>query len=309
MDYKSGNIDIHVHSTASDGSLKPTEILALAQKIGLGALALTDHDSIDGSKEILHSDIPESITFLTGVEISAQPPGPFTLSGSFHILGYGIGVDDPTLTAVLEAQQAARKNRNPQIIQRLRDLGIDISLDEVVATSGKAQIGRPHIGSLMIQKGFVQSMDEAFDRYLGRGKPGYIDKPVIPTQTAIEVIRSASGIAVLAHPGLIEIKDPKTFEDLIEELKLLGLTGIEVFYPNHSPSQTGFFENIAKQFNLIVTGGTDFHGAISPDIGLGVGRGNFSVPYAVFETLSNLLSNLNIYEPESAVKIKHTRNF
>jgi predicted metal-dependent phosphoesterase TrpH len=175
-------------------------------------------------------------------------------------------------------------------------------MDEVIKASGKAQIGRPHIGSLMIQKGFVQSMDEAFDRYLGRGKPAYIEKPVIPTQTAIEVIRSAGGISVLAHPGLIEIKDSNTFEDLIEELKLLGLTGLEVFYPNHSPSQTGFFENISKQFNLIVTGGTDFHGAISPDIGLGVGRGNFSVPYVVFETLSTFVSNLKINEPGSAGK-------
>jgi len=291
LDYKSGNIDLHVHSTASDGSLNPSEILALTQKIGLGAIALTDHDSIDGSKEILHQDIPESIGFLTGVEVSAKPPQTFNLSGSFHILGYGINVDDPVLNSVLETQQSARKNRNPQIIKRLNELGIDISLDEVVAASGKAQIGRPHIGSLLLQKGIVQSMDEAFDLYLGRGKPAYIEKSVIPSKTALDVIRSAGGVSVLAHPGLIEIKNSRPFEELIAELVSLGLNGIEVFYPNHTHSQTTYFSHLAERFNLLVTGGTDFHGAISPDIGLGVGRGNFSVPYRIYETLKNTLKH------------------
>jgi predicted metal-dependent phosphoesterase TrpH len=287
---KSGNIDLHVHSTASDGSLKPLEILALAQKIGLGALALTDHDSIEGTKEILRSGVPESFGFLTGVEISARPPQSFTLSGTFHILGYGIDVDDPTLNSILETQQAARKNRNPKIIQQLNSLGIDLSLDEVIAASGKAQIGRPHIGSLLLQKGIVQTMDEAFDRYLGRGKPAYVEKPVIPAQTALEVIRSAGGVSILAHPGLIEIKNPKPFDLLIRELILLGLDGIEVFYPNHTDSQTSYFTDIAKKFNLLATGGTDFHGAVSPDIALGAGRGDFCVPFSVYETLKKVLN-------------------
>ncbi len=290
MDYKSGNIDLHVHSTASDGSLKPSEIIALARKIGLGAIALTDHDSIEGTKDALRFGIPESIGFLTGVEISAQPPQTFSFSGSFHILGYGIDVADPALNTTLGAQQAARKNRNPQIIKQLNGLGIDISLNEVIAASGKAQIGRPHIGSLMLQKGIVQSMDEAFDRFLGRGKPAYIEKPVIPVQTAIDIIRSAGGLSVLAHPGLIETKNSRQIDELIAELVSLGLNGIEVFYPNHTHSQTNCFAQLAEKFNLLVTGGTDFHGAISPDIALGFGRGDFSVPYGIYETLKKALN-------------------
>jgi hypothetical protein len=264
--------------------------MALAMKIGLGAIALTDHDSVEGSKEILRYGITESFGFLTGVEISAQPPPSFALSGSFHILGYGVWVEDPVLNTVLETQQSARRNRNPQIIKQLNGLGIAISYDEVIAASGKAQIGRPHIGSLMLQKGIVQSMDEAFDLYLGRGKPAYVEKPVIPVQTALDVIRSSGGISVLAHPGLLEIKNSRNFEELISELVSLGLNGIEVFYPNHTHSQMNYFKMMAEKFNLLITGGTDFHGAISPDVSLGVGRGDFSVPYEIYEKLKNELN-------------------
>ncbi len=190
---------------------------------------------------------------------------------------------------MLDAQQSARKNRNPHIIQRLNDLGIPISLEEVMAASGKVQIGRPHIASLLLEKGFVRSIDEAFDRYLGRGKPAYVEKTVIPVQTALDVIHAAGGVAVLAHPGLIEIKNAMTFETFIQELISLGLDGIEVFYPDHTHSQTSYFEDTAKKFNLLVTGGTDFHGDISPDIGLGVGRGDFCVPYDLYESLQKAL--------------------
>lgn len=287
MDYKSGNIDLHIHSTASDGSLKPSEILAIAQKIGLAAIALTDHDSIEGTREILRCGTPQTIKFLSGVEISANPPKFFNISGSFHILGYGIRIDDPNLNAILKNQQDARNNRNPQIIACLNELGCDISLDEIVSASGKAQIGRPHIASVMVQKGFAASIDDAFDRYLGKGKPAYIDKPRIEARRAIEMIQSAGGVSVLAHPGLIEFVNEKQFDELITELILLGLNGIEVYYPNHTHSQTTYFENLADRNHLLVTGGTDFHGAITPDIGIGVGLGNFCVPYTVYETLIN----------------------
>jgi hypothetical protein len=143
----------------------------------------------------------------------------------------------------------------------------------------------------MLEKGIVQSMDEAFDRYLGRGKPAYIEKPVIPVQAAIDIIRSVGGISVLAHPGLIETKNSRQIDELIAELVSLGLNGIEVFYPNHTYSQTSCFARLAEKFNLLVTGGTDFHGAISPDIALGIGRGNFSVPFGIYETLKNALNH------------------
>lgn len=290
MGYNSGNIDLHIHSTASDGSLKPSEILARCQKIGLAAIALTDHDSIEGIKEIFRCGIPDSIGFVSGVEISAQSPNSFNISGSFHILGYGVRINDPRLNTLLQHQQNSRSNRNPQIIARLNNLGFDLSLDEVISASGKTQIGRPHIASFMVKKGFTQSVDEAFDKYIGKGKPAYIDKPRVEISIAIEAIHAAGGVAVLAHPGLIEIKNSKTFEDLIAELATLGLNGIEAYYPNHTHSQTTAFTHLAEKYHLLVTGGTDFHGEITPDIRLGVGHGNFSVPYTVYESL---LSSIN----------------
>jgi len=291
LDYKSGNIDLHVHSTASDGSLKPAELLALAEKIGLAALALTDHDSIEGTKEILRYGPTESVRFLSGVEISAQPPKFTKISGSFHILGYGFSMDDSAINAMLQTQQTSRINRNPYIIAKLQDLGFEISMDEVIAASGNGQIGRPHIASLMVKKKFVTSIDEAFDKYLGKGKPAYVEKSRIPVHTAIELIRSAGGVAVLAHPGLINLGSSQLLEDLITELISLGLKGIEVYYPSHTDSQTTYFDHLADKYHLLATGGTDFHGEINPEVRLGVGEGDFYVPYAVYE---NLLNTINL---------------
>jgi len=293
--YKSGNVDLHIHSTASDGSLKPSDILAFAQKIGLAAIALTDHDSIEGAREVLRNGVPQTIEFLSGVEISADPPKALNISGSLHILGYGIQLDDSIINTILQNQQDARKNRNPQIIAHLNALGFEMSLEEVIAISGKGQIGRPHIANVMVKKGFAASIDDAFDRYLGKGKPAYIDKPRIQTRTAIGMIHSAGGVAVLAHPGLIELPDSKQFDDLLHELISLGLNGIEVYYPGHTHSQTTYFTHLADKYHLLATGGTDFHGEISPDIGLGVGHGNFCVPYAVYERLLKEINRASSY--------------
>ena len=180
MDCKSGNIDLHIHSTASDGSFDPLKIQLLAQKAGLAAFALTDHDSIEGAKNIrAHGQPSGPVQFLTGVEISAEPPDFFNVSGSFHILGYGFDIDHPALNQALVQQQHARKKRNPHIIDRLNALGVEISLDEVIAESGeKAQIGRPHIARVMVKKGFVGSINEAFDAYLAQGKPRILTRCV-----------------------------------------------------------------------------------------------------------------------------------
>nr|MCU0585693.1 PHP domain-containing protein [Desulfobacterales bacterium] len=176
MEYKPDTpIDLHIHSTASDGTFTPTEILAMAVRAGLGAIAITDHDSIAGSREALLEGVPPGLGFLTGVEISAEPPPSYPGSGSIHILGYAIRLDDPELNRALEKLQEARKNRNPEIIRNLKRLGIPISLEEVVREAGEGQPGRPHIAALLVKKGVVGSIDEAFDRYLGNGKPGYVD--------------------------------------------------------------------------------------------------------------------------------------
>ncbi len=306
MDYKSGNIDLHIHSRASDGSLAPLDILHLAREIGLAAIALTDHDAIDGAKEIasaigLETDFTASAGeniinkpnpfFISGVEISAAPPPRIKVSGSFHILGYGFDLDHPEFNKSLTVQQAARKNRNPQIINRLNDMGVDISLAEVAAASGSPRIGRPHIAALMVEKGYARSIDDAFDNYIGKGKPAYVDKPRITVEAAINLIRSAGGIAALAHPGLLTVALPSRISDLIGALADMGLGGLEVYYPGHDGNQFAAFFELARVHNLVVTGGTDFHGEVNPDIRLGTGRGNFNVPFSVYENLVTRLDS------------------
>jgi len=292
LDYNSRTIDLHIHSTASDGSLDPLEILLLAKKTGLAAIALTDHDSTYGVKKILaHPELLGPIQFLTGVEISAAPPKNLHLSGSFHILGYGVAMDHPELNFALERQQTARKNRNPEMIQRLNALGLAMTLEEVVAASeADAQIGRPHIARLMVQKGYCASINEVFDRYIGKGKPAYIEKARIDAAKAMDLIRSAGGIPVLAHPGLVDKMTPEAFDLLMTDLKRMGLLGIEVLYPDHSPEQTRYFREIAETHELLITGGSDFHGAINPEIRLGRGKGDLAVPYVLFERLIEAVS-------------------
>ncbi len=278
-------VDLHIHSTASDGSLSPAEILTLAQDLNLGAIAITDHDTIDGSKEAIALGIPPSIQFLTGVEISASPPPSFPCSGSFHLLGYSINLNDPALNNILSLLQESRKNRNPKILTLLSNMGIRLSLEEIRSGVGECQLGRPHIAQIMVKRGYVQSIDEAFERYLGRGRPAYVDKYRIDCNRAIEIITKAGGIPVLAHPVLLQMEHVEMLEDLVITLKKMGLKGIEVYYPEHTLDLVSHYIGMAHRHNLLITGGTDFHGAIKPEIKMGSGKGDLSIPYAVYEEL------------------------
>jgi predicted metal-dependent phosphoesterase TrpH len=277
-------IDLHIHSTASDGTLSPSEILNMAQRLNLGAISITDHDTINGTKEALAIGIPPSLKFLTGVEISANPPSCFFCPGSFHILGYGINIDDAQLNHTLVRLQEARKNRNPRIIALLNRMGFDLTLNEIRKDCGECQLGRPHIAKQMVKKGFVQSVSEAFDSYLATGQPAYVDKYRVDCNKAIEVILNAGGLPVLAHPVLLNIKDDD-LEKLIIHLRAMGLKGIEAYYPEQPPDLIGRYTEIANRHGLLITGGTDFHGSIKPEIKMGSGRGNFSVPYELYEKL------------------------
>jgi predicted metal-dependent phosphoesterase TrpH len=278
-------IDLHIHSTASDGSLAPSEILHLAHKLNLGAIAITDHDSLEGSKEAFRAGIPSSVKFLSGVEISAAYPPFLSGSGSFHLLGYAIRLDDDALNQSLHKLRQARKNRNPEILNRLNELGCALTLTEVRNAVGEGQLGRPHIARAMVEKGFVASVDEAFDRFLGDNKPAYVNKYRVECEAAIQMISDAGGIPVLAHPGLLGIDNQDDLIQLIVNLKEIGIKGIEVYYPEHAPEQRKNFAEIAHRFDLLMTGGTDFHGAMMPDIKLGSGKGDLFIPYALYEKL------------------------
>ncbi len=283
-------IDLHIHSSASDGTLAPAQILTRAGRQGLGAVSITDHDTVAGCRQALAAPLPPGLHFLTGIEISSQPPGEFNLPGSLHILGYGIDIADDDLLRAVEKLQEARRKRLPEMTARLRGLGIDISDAEIRRAVGSSQPGRPHLASALVQKGVAASIDEAFDRYLGNGRPAYVPKYRLPWRQAIDVIRGAGGIAVLAHPGLIALPDGKELEALVRHLADAGLGGIECYYPRHSDRETRRCIDLAAGLDLAVTGGTDYHGAISPDLQLGSGPGGFYVPWELYPALTARLS-------------------
>jgi predicted metal-dependent phosphoesterase TrpH len=278
-------IDLHIHSTASDGTLSPADIIALALRLGLGAIAITDHDSLAGCREALLNTIPDELGFLTGVEISAEPPPSYPGVGSIHILGYGIRLDDPELNRTLEKLQDARRDRNPRILARLAKLGIALRLEEVEIEAGGAQPGRPHIASLLVKKGLARTIDDAFDRYLGNDKPAYVDKFRIEAGQAVGLINAAGGIPVLAHPCLLELENDQQLDEILREMISMGLKGLEVYFSAHTPEQTRRYAELAKRHDLLMTGGTDFHGDTQPDIRMGVGRGGLCVPFELYEKL------------------------
>jgi predicted metal-dependent phosphoesterase TrpH len=259
--------------------------------MGLAALAITDHDTLEGVQQALTNGIPPPLKFISGLEISTAPPPHFPFKGSFHILGYGIALDHAPLNGVLEKLQLARQNRNPGIVKRLAEMGMPIGFKELSeATGGTGQIGRPHIAQVMVAKGYVTSIDEAFDRFIGAGKPAYVDKFRVDCSEAIRLILSAGGVPVLAHPYLYRHYGDSKLETLIKTLIQMGLQGLEAYYPEHSGEDTQRFTSLADHYGLLQTGGTDFHGTIKKGLQLGNGNGNFCVPYRLFERLMERLS-------------------
>jgi predicted metal-dependent phosphoesterase TrpH len=290
LDYDSRLIDLHVHSTASDGTNSPAQLIRQAERQGLGAIALTDHDTVSGVVEAIAGGIPPTMKFIAGVEISTQPPSGFSVSGSLHILGYGIPLDDPDLLAILDKLQHARKNRNPEIIHRLNKMGIQLSLEEIRQEVGAGQLGRPHIARALVSKGIVGSIEEVFAQFLGKGKPAYVDKFRVPAETAVGMIRRSGGVAVLAHPGLLPNQSLADIDRLVSVLTASGLQGIEAYYPGHSPEETAAYEALAERHGLLLTGGSDFHGSAYGNIEMGCGRGDLRVPMAVYERLQETIA-------------------
>ncbi len=254
-------LDLHTHSTASDGTLTPQELVYEAARKGLQYLALTDHDTIDGLHTL--TDIPHRFGFINGVEISAEFPN------TLHILGYGFDPDNKQLNDTLRELQEFRLNRNKKMLENMKKLGFDISLEELEKEAGGELIGRPHFANLFAKKGFVHSYQEAFDKYLDKGKPLYMNKKRLQPKKAIELIINAGGIPVIAHPYQTKLDDNK-LEKLVAELKDFGLMGIEVFYSKHTSEQECLYKYLAQKYGLLVTAGSDFHGATKKDIQLGM---------------------------------------
>lgn len=277
-------IDLHTHSTASDGTLSPAELVREASRAGLTHLALTDHDGIGGLAEARAEAACSGVVFLGGVEISAeyQP-------GTMHILGYGFREEDAALSRKLEGLRGAREERNPKIVAKLRGLGMQITMDEAAALAGGKVVGRPHFAKVLLDRGYVQSTQEAFDRYLAKGGPAYVDKVRLSPAESIRTICDAGGVAVLAHPRQLKVRDDAELESRVRELADLGLQGIESFYRDHDEEDEGKLLALAEKYGLVPTGGSDFHGANRPDIRLGVGQGRMRVPAWCWERLMEIV--------------------
>lgn len=275
-----GYIDLHVHTTASDGTLTPAELVALAQEKGLKAVAVTDHDTVEGLPEALKAAGSRGFEVVPGVEISVDYRG-----GEMHILGYCVDPCSEPLLDSLAQLQEYRRERNPKVIRKLRELGMLISLEEVEEAAGGNVIGRPHFAAVLVRKGYAAGTQEAFDKYLGAGQPAYVKKEKLTPEEGIELIVRAGGVPVLAHPKYLKDHNADRLSALLEKLKAAGLKGIEAYYTTHTPEETELYLRLAEQHALLITGGTDFHGANKPEIELGAGTGNLRIPYELLEKL------------------------
>jgi len=288
-------VDLHTHSTASDGSLTPSELVRAAVNGGLSGIALTDHDTGGGLIEAQTAAAAAGLRFVPGIEISAEAPAPATL----HLLGYFIDPHSPALLHMSQILLDGRNNRNPRIIKRLNELGCKISMDQVLEIASRGQgngdravvVGRPHIAQALLESHCVASLKQAFDVYLGMGGAAYFDKERLTPRQAIDCIHEAGGLVVLAHPVQLRAENHAHLQNSIESLIDLGLDGIEVWHSDHRPQDCTFLQQIATKYRLVVTGGSDFHGTRKPDIDIGIGRKNVRVPEHILDALEAAWKN------------------
>jgi len=265
-------IDLHTHSIYSDGSLTPEELVAAAVVARLEAVALTDHDTTEGLPRFLAAAARHGVRGISGVEISAEHH-----PGAMHILGYLFDPAHAGLQAQLAQLRAGRNERNRQIMDKLRALGLELTWDEVHALAGGEVVGRPHFARALIARGHVPDKAAAFATLLARGQPAYAERFRFSPVDSIQMIRSAGGVAVLAHPCSLKLGQ-KPLRALLLELRAAGLGGVEVYHSEHNPYQTRLYHRLATDLGLACTGGSDFHGTLMPDIKLGFGFGRLRVP-------------------------------
>ena len=257
--------DLHMHSTASDGTSTPADLVRLAVAADVSLMALTDHDTVAGCAEAAACARGSGIDFLSGVEITAEGG-----SGRADILGLGIRHEDPELLATLERVQEARRTRNGRIVARLNALGIPVTLEGITALAPPgANVGRPHFAAAMVACGAVPDIQSAFDLYLADGAKAFVGRDSLTPSEAISLIHAAGGIAILAHPQLVRLKEHETLETRVRKLKEEGLDGLEVWYSSHTPAHEAALERLARKWDLLASGGSDFHGDNKPYLRVG----------------------------------------
>jgi len=244
-------VDLHIHSNASDGRYSPPEIVRTAVTAGLTVIALTDHDTIDGLVPAIETAMEfPALTLIPGVELSTDIP-----SGEVHVLGYFIEYSDQEFKASLERMRNSRANRADKMVAKLNELGCDIELERVKAIAGNGALGRAHIAQALLEKGYIGSFKDAFTKYIGHGCPAYVGREKLTPAEAVKLILKANGLPVLAHP--YTALNP---EEVIKELKTVGLIGMEVYYAGYLPTEVNSLLNLAHKYDLVPTGGTDYHG-------------------------------------------------
>lgn len=275
-------IDLHVHTTASDGTDAPAEVVEQAAALGLAAVGITDHDSTAGIGPALEAGRRLGVEVVPGIEVSSD-----YRDNNVHILGYFVQAGSPALRPVLEWVTREREERNRKIVGMLAGDGFDISMEQLKEEYPGAVLGRPHMAEHLMRRGYTASVKEGFDRYLGTGRPYYLPRRRISMERAVEVIRQAGGLAVLAHPYQYGYPDPER-EELLETARRLGIQALEAYYSLHTPGQQAALLAKAEAWGLGVSGGSDYHGSRKPHIRLGSGQGDLSVPLQALEGLKSL---------------------
>ena len=280
-------IDLHTHSTVSDGSDSPAALMELAGRQGLTAVALTDHDTVQGLAEARAAAAAVGVRLVEACELSCEV-GPATM----HLLVYFLSDSPGPLQDRLSGLQAARADRNRRIVAVLQDHGLDVTLDEILAEAGRGSVGRPHVAGVLMQKGYVSSIQEAFDVWLANGRPAYLDRERLLPAEAIALAHASGAVAVLAHPTSLGYEG-RALERFVAALAAEGLDGMECEYGRYSPDLRATLRAMADRLGLAVTGGSDYHGRYKPDLALGSGLGDLAVPDSLLDALEARRRALN----------------
>lgn len=277
--YQKQFIDLHVHSDKSDGSLSPSDLVSYAIKQGVTAFALTDHDTVDGIDEAIKASEGTSVTVIPGIELSTEYEGK-----DIHIVGLFIDKEEPAFRNKIQEFVDSRILRNQKMCQKLTEYGLPITYDELQNEFPGSVITRAHYAQLLLKKGYIKSLKEAFERYIGDRGPCFIPREKITPEDGVKLILSAKGIPVLAHPLQYGMGDER-LQKLIDRLKAVGLQAMEAIYCTHSPSEENKMRALADKNNLLISGGSDFHGNAKPGLELGTGYGKLYVPGEVLKAL------------------------
>lgn len=276
-------IDLHVHSTASDGTFTPTELIEQAHRQQISAIALTDHDSVDGVAEAVAAGKAYGIEVISGVELSTEYE-----NLEIHVVGLYIDEKNEVLCRQLQAFRDNRDNRNLKMIERLREEGYNITAEELYALHPDAVLTRAHIARFLVDTQQVKDIPMVFAKLIGDGCKCYVDRMKITPMQAVELIHEAGGFAVLAHPCLYKMKKSE-LEDMVTEMTASGLDAIEAVYSCNQGSDEKDYKEMAERFGLLISGGSDFHGTNKPYIKLSVGKGNLKIPYEILENIKKAI--------------------